>query len=200
MAISWLRSVLGLITPLAAIGVVVAAGPASAPSPIDTSGIQFTIGEEPLLEWLRAATPYTMTVGGQLLGADLVLSDPSELRLKDGRASLRVRVKGRTLPIDQVITPVIALVYDKSAGRYFGSLASLPIDWPGVGTIDLKDYVPRFEIPAALENLWRFGDRPIGLNLRLRRIAILDHALEVGAEISFDPIAPAGSRSAAKRR
>ncbi len=105
-------------------------------------------------------------------------------------------MRGRTLPVDQILSPVFSLTYDRSANRYFGSLSSLPLALPGLGTIDLKEYVPRFEIPTMLENLWRFSDRPVGLNLRIRRIAILDRALEIGADVTFSPIATIGMRSA----
>jgi hypothetical protein len=166
------------------------------PSPqADPSTVRFTIGEGPLLEWLRAVTPWTLTVGNQLLSTELVFSDPSDLRLKDGLASLRIHARGKTLPIDQTLEPVISLGYDRGANRYYGSLASLPLELPGLGKVDLKDSVPRFELPTVLENLWRFSDRPLGLNLKIRRIAILDHVLEVGTDITFAPTLPSAARS-----
>jgi hypothetical protein len=170
-------------------------GPERTPSSPDPSGVRFTIGEGPLLEWLRAISPWTVTVGNQLLSTDLIFSDPSDLRLKDGLASLRIHARGRTLPIDQTLEPVISLGYDRTANRYYGSLASLPLELPGLGKVDLKDSVPRFEIPTVVENLWKFADRPVGLNLKIRRLAILDRVLEVGTEISFGPTAPSGARS-----
>ena len=168
------------------------------PSPLapDNSQIRFTVAEAPLLEWLRAATPFVVTVGNQMVGTDLILLEPSDLRLLDGKMSLKIRVKGKTLPIDQPLAPEITLTYDKSQSKYYGVLSSLPLTLPGLGTIDLKEYVPRFEIPTLLENFWRFADKPIGLNLRIRKIAIVEHALEMGADVNFAPIPQGGTHSA----
>jgi hypothetical protein len=170
--------------------------PAPAPAAPDRSEVHLTIGEAPILEWLRAATPYTVTVGSPIVGADLVFQEPSELHLKEGAVSLKIRVKGRTIPLDQVISPVVAIVYDPNLNKYFGVLASLPIQLPGLGPIDLKDYIPRFEIPDVLEDLWRFPDRPVGLTLRIRRITVRERLLEVGADVAFDSGNPRGARSA----
>ena len=170
-----------------------AGGAGEAPSaPPGTSEVRFMIGESAVSDWLKAATPYVVTVGNQLLSAELVLSEPAGLTLSDGRATLNIRVRGKGLPVDQVLSPVITVVYDAKTNRYFGVLSRLAIQIQGLGTIDLRDYVPRFEIPAVLENIWSFADRPVGMNLNIRRIAIRDHALEIGASVSFAPLAPAG--------
>lgn len=162
------------------------------PVPPDPSEVRFMISESAVADWLKAATPYVVTVGNSLVSADLVLSDPAGLALSDGRATLRIRARGKGLPVDQVLSPVITVVYDPKANRYFGVLSRLAIQIQGLGTIDLRDYVPRFEIPAVLENIWSFADRPVGMNLNIRRIVIRDNALEVGASVSFAPLGPAG--------
>ena len=154
-------------------------------APPDGAEIQFRIGEPALLDLLRAVTPHTLTVGNSLLGTDLVLSDPRDLVLKDGKASFTVRVKGRTLPLEQVLAPTVMITYDQELHKYFVVVSSLPLRIPGVGSIDLKEYLPRVEIPALLEDLWKSGDGPLGVNLRIRRISIIDHAVEVGADASF---------------
>ena len=195
-----------LITAVVAVGAAASAAagvPAPLPSsaaspaaPVDGSEVRFIVGESSLLDWLRAATPYAVTIGTRLVRADLILLDPTDLHLKDGKATLRIRAKGTTLPIDQTLTPVITLAFDREQNAYFGVLSSLPLAIPGLGSVDLKEFFPRFAIPAVLENLWRFADKPVGLNLKIHRIAILDRALEVGAEITFAPIPPVGARSA----
>ena len=169
-----------------------AVGPAAAPAGAEATELRLSVGERALLECLRAATPETVTVGSGPLSADLTLLDPSEVSLRDGRASFKIRVKGRTLPVDQVVNPVVTLARDPRSGQYSAVVSSLPVAIQGLGSIDLKDYLPRFDVPAILENLWQMPDRPLGLRLRIRRIAILDHLLEVGADIEFAPLA--GSR------
>jgi hypothetical protein len=167
---------------------------AAAPPPpaagADASEIRFTVGESALLDLLRAATPQTVAVGNSLLSTDLTLLDPSDLVLHDGKASFRIRVKGRTLPVDQVVNPVISLNRDAATGQYYGVISTLPVQIQGLGAIDLKDYIPRFEIPAVLENQYRVSDRPLGIRLRIRRMAILEHQLEVGADIDLAPVVP----------
>jgi len=160
-------------------------------APPDISEIRFTIRESALLDWLQAVTPYTLSIGQQPLSVDLVLSEPVDLRLADGRAVLRIRAKGRTIPFDQVLSPVFTIGFDQNLNRYFVVVSSLPIQVPGLGRIDLKNSFPRLEIPELLENLWRFADRPVGLNLNIRRIGIIDHAVEVGADVSFASLATA---------
>jgi hypothetical protein len=181
---------------LGAVTMALLAGVSSAlfgavPAPPDVSEIRFTIRESALLDWLDAVTPYTLTIGREPLSLDLVLSEPRDLRLADGRATLRIRAKGRTLPFEQILSPVFTVRFDQKSNRYFVVVSSLPIQVPGLGRIDLKDSFPRLEIPELLENLWRFADKPVGLNLNIRRIGIIDHAVEVGADVSFAPLASA---------
>jgi hypothetical protein len=182
------------VIAVAALGVawVVCAAPARAagsppPAGAESTEVRFTVNERALLDCLRAVTPQTVTVGSSLLSTELTLLDPADLVLANGRASFRIRVKGRTIPLDQVVNPTVTIDKDPRSGQFFGVISSLPVQVPGLGSIDLKDYLPRFEIPALLEDLWHAADRPIGLRLRIRRIAILDHLLEVGADVDFAP-------------
>ena len=166
-----------------------------APAPAaDRSSIHFTITEAALLDWLKAATPYTFSVGSQMLKMDLTLSEPKDLRLQDSKASFQVRLKGTTIPVDQVVAPVFLLRHDDSLNKYFVVISSLPVVLPGFGTIDLKDSFPKFELPELIQDIWRFSDRPVAVNLDIRRIAVLDHAIEIGANVIFTPAAPTGTR------
>ena len=176
----------GLLAALACPLLGAAAEPA--PTRVESSEVKFTVGESALLDCLRAATPQTFSVGSKVLSTDLTLLDPSDVVLKDGKASFKIRVKGRTIPVDQVVNPIVTLHRDPQTGQYFGVVSSLPIQIPGLGALDLKDYLPRFEIPAVLDNLYRLSDRPLDLKLKIRRIAILDHLLEVGADVDFAPV------------
>jgi len=187
--VSWGLSgalVLGVTTALAA-------APAQSP-PIDRGGVQFTITEAALLDWLKAATPYTFSVGNQLLKIDLTLSEPRDLRLQDSKATFQVRLKGTTIPVDQVVSPVFQLRHDESVNKYFVVISSLPVQLPGLGTIDLKDSLPKFELPELVQDIWRFSDRPVAVNLDIRRIAVLDHAVEIGANVLFTSSVPTGTR------
>lgn len=175
------------------------AAAAAAPPPVPPaarSDVRLTITENALLDWLKAATPYTFSVGNQILKVELTLSEPRELQLLDSRATLKIRLRGNSLGVDQVIQPVFTLNHDAARGRYYIVVSSLPVQLPGFGGIDLKDSFPKFEVPELLEDLYRFGDRPIALNLDIRRIAVLEHALEVGADVNFAPASTAATRGA----
>lgn len=173
-----------------------AASPAPPPDPVpDTSEVRFTVNERALLDVLRAATPQTIAVGTSLVSTDLTLLDPSDLVLGAGKATFKIRVKGRGIPLDQVVSPVVTVERDPRTGRYFGVISSLPLVLPGAGRIDLRDFLPRFEIPAVVDNPWGVADRPLGIKLRIRRIAILEHLLEVGADVDLAPVV--SSRTAA---
>jgi len=163
-------------------------------SAADRSGVRFTITEAALLDWLKAATPYTFSVGNQVLKIDLTLSEPKDLRLQDSKASFQVRLKGTTIPVDQVVAPVFLLRHDDSLNKYFVVISSLPVLLPGLGTVDLKDSFPKFELPELIQDIWKFSDRPMAVNLDIRRIAVLDHAIEIGANVIFTPAAPVGTR------
>ncbi len=171
-----------------------AATPAPQPGPAtDRREVRFTITEEALLDALRAAPPYPFSAGNQLLKIDLTLSEPRELRLLNSSATLKVRLRGSGVPVDQVLQPVFTLRYEETRRKFFVVVSSLPVQLPGFGTIDLKDSFPRFEIPEILEDLWKFGDRPVAVNLDIRRIALLDHALEIGAVVNFAAASPGGT-------
>jgi len=160
----------------------------TAPAIPETSEIRFTVHEKALLDVLRAATPQTVAVGTNLFSTDLTLLDPSDLVLGNGRATFKIRVKGRTIPLDQIVNPVVTIERDPRTGQFFGVVSSMPLTLPGDGRIDLKDFLPRFEIPAVVDNPWNVADRPLGLRLRIRRIAILEHLLEVGADVDLAPV------------
>lgn len=168
------------------------------PPPADASEVRFTVGEAAILDWLKAATPYTLTLPLKLMSMDLVFSEPRGLQLKDGNATLTVKVQGNGMGalIDQVMTPVFTLSYDARLAKYYAVVSSMPLDIKGVGRFDLKDSLPRVELPGVMQDLWTFPDRPVGLSLDIRRIAIRDHALEIGANVRFAPLPPSGPRAA----
>ena len=186
-----LAGALALVVPLHAAPV-----PPAVPQ-ADRSEVHFTIGESALLDLIKAATPYTFNVGNAYLKVDLTISEPRELRLLDSKATLKVRLKGNALPVDQILSPVFTLRHDEALNKYFVVVSSLPVQLPGIGSIDLKDSLPRFEIPELVEDLWRFSDRPVALNLDIHRIAVLDHRIEIGVDVVFTSAVP--SRSGASR-
>lgn len=158
------------------------------------SEVRCTIAESAILDWLRAVTPRTVTVGSSSLSADLVLSDPKDLVLRDGEARLKIRVKGRTVPIGTDVSAAIRLGYDPHLRKYFATVSAMPIEIPGLGTLDLKDALPRIEIPGAVRHLLEFAGQPVGLELRIRRVAIVEHAVEIAADVSFSRASPAAAR------
>ena len=156
----------------------------------DTSEVRFTVQERALLEFLRASTPQTLTVGSSVLSTELTLLDPSDLVLAGGKATFKIRVKSRSIALDQVVTPVVTIDRDPRTQQYYGVVNSLPLQIPGAGKIDLRDFLPRIEIPAVIENPWPVADRTLAVRLRIRRIAILEHQLEVGADVDLAPAVP----------
>jgi len=169
---------------------------AATPPPADRSLVRFRIGEAVMQDWLRAVTPYTVSVGADLLRTDLVFSDPQGLTLRDGQASFRVRVRGKALPIDQTLEPVVTVKHDPRLNRFTLVVSSLTVTLPGLGTLDLREAMPAVEIPALLDHLWNGTDRAIGIHLGIRRVAIVDHAVEIEADATVRP-GPARSASAA---
>ncbi|HZN02444.1 MAG TPA: hypothetical protein VFD06_02540 [Candidatus Polarisedimenticolia bacterium] len=159
---------------------------AQATAPAGTE-MQFTLDERALLDCLKAVLPQTVTVGSGLFSTELTFLDPSDLVLKEGTASCRVRVKGKTLPVDQVLQPIVRLERDAKTGQYYGVISSLPLTLPGMGKIDLKDALPRLEVPQVVDNLHPFGDRPVGLRFSLRRLAIHERRVEIGADLDLSP-------------
>lgn len=160
---------------------------AATPATAQGDEMHFVLDEGALLDCLKAALPHTVTVGTGLFSTELTFLDPSDLVLKEGIASCRVRVKGKTLPVDQVLNPSVRLERDARTGQYYGVISSMPLALPGMGKIDLKDALPRFEIPRTVDDLRPFGDRPVGLRFSLRRLAIKEHRVEIGADLDLSP-------------
>ena len=140
------------------------------------------------MDYLRAATPVTITVGRSPLRVDLILSDPSDLVLSEGRAQISLRIRARSLSIDERLSAAVSIVYDRKLREYFVVMEELPLSIPGLGRLDLSGAIPRVGIPSLVEDIWRFADRPVGLNLAIRRLVILEDAIEVGGDVSFVPV------------
>ncbi|HKQ98504.1 MAG TPA: hypothetical protein VJV75_11560 [Candidatus Polarisedimenticolia bacterium] len=173
----------------------IAALGAAAPPPKAPIGenpeVRFTVQEPALLELLRATTPQTVTVGSSLMSTELTMLDPSDLVLSPGKATFKIRVKSRQIALDQVVQPVVTVDRDPRTQQYYGVVNSLPLQIPGAGKIDLRDFLPRLEIPPVIENPWPVAGGTLAVRLRIRRIAILDHQLEVGADVDLAPAVPA---------
>lgn len=176
-----------LAASLAAVGAT--APPPKAPA-VESSEVHFTVQEPALLDFLRASTPQTLTVGSSLMSTELTLLDPSDLVLTGGKATFKIRVKSRSIALDQVVSPVVTVHRDPRTQQYYGVVNSLPLQIPGAGKIDLRDFLPRIEIPAVIENPWPVADRTLAVRLRIRRIVILEHQLEVGADVDLAPAVP----------
>src|SRR5262245_47929181 len=157
------------------------------PAPAGDTEMQFALDEGALLDCLKAALPQTVTVGTGLFSTELTFLDPSDLVLKEGSASCRVRVKGKTLPVDQILNPTVRLERDAKTGQYYGVISSMPLSLPGMGKIDLKDALPRLEIPKTVDDLHPFGERSVGLRFSLKRLAIHEHRVEIGADLDLSP-------------
>jgi hypothetical protein len=183
-----LASLLLLLGLVGAFATLLAAAVPAPSAPGTSSELRFTADERAVLECLRAGLPKTVSVGSGILSTDLTFLDPSSVVLHDGTATFKVRVKGRTMPLDQVLNPVVRLDRDPRSGQYYGVISSLPISVPGLGTMDLSQSIPRIEIPEVLDNLWQLPDKPLALRLHIRRIAILEHLVDVGADVEFAPV------------
>lgn len=167
------------------------AGMASGAAPEPSSQLQLSVQESALFELLRAATPYTVTVGSGITAVDLILRDPSDLTLGEGKARFRIAVRGATIPIDQVLEPELTVEYDAQQRQYLVVVSRLAVRVPLLGTFDIRDALPPLTVPALVEQLWRLDSRPIGTRFHIRRIAILEHRLDIAADIDFPPV---GSR------
>ncbi len=163
---------------------------ASAPASEQRAELHFSVEESALFELLRAATPYTVTVGSGITAVDLVLRDPVDFALTEGEARLRIRVRGTTIPVDQVIEPVLTIEYDPLQRQYFIVVTSLTVRLPLLGALDLRDALPRMAVPALVEHLWELDSRPLGARFHIRRIAILDQRVEISADVDFPPLRP----------
>jgi hypothetical protein len=188
------------VLALASTAALFAAAAPAPPAAGASSELRFTADERAILECLRAGLPKTVSVGSGILSTDLTFLDPSNVVLHDGTATFRIRVKGRTMPIDQVLNPVVRLDRDAKSGQYYGVISSLPLSLPGLGTMDLSQSIPRIEIPEVLDNLWQLPDKPLALRLRIRRIAILEHLVDVGADVEFAPVSAPSSPVTSRER
>lgn len=157
------------------------------------AGLEISLDRAELNTLLRTAAPYQITVKTMLFTEVLTFSNLRDLVLEEGKLRIRATCTGRPAPIRAEIQAEISLVRDPESGKLEGVFSSLPVRIPPIGTIDLKDYMPRLEIPALILQAIDFPDRSRRMEIQVRDFRIRPAGIQASFDLRFlpDPPGPA---------
>ena len=176
------------------LGVLLAAGS----NCVIGSGLEVSLDREELTTLLSTAAPYQIIVKTRLFTEVLTFSNLRDLVLEEGKIRVRATCTGSPAPIRAEVQAEISLVRDPESGKLEGLFSSLPVRIPPIGTIDLKDYMPRLEIPALILQAIDFPDRSRRVEIQVREFRIRPEGIQARFDLRFlpdppDPAPPSGT-------
>ncbi len=169
------------------------AGPASRPAA--AGGAELVLDGQAVQELLESAAPFEFRIGIAALSETLICDRPRDLQLGNGTVRLRSTCRGRPIPLRVDLEPELTVVRNAETGHYEALLSKLPLVIPGFGQVDLRNFIPRLEIPAVIWRTVQLADRPRILEIRLREIRIEPGSMAVHADVRFVSESPESGRS-----
>jgi len=164
-----------------------AASLVGAPRAGDTT---FSVDAAAVQSFLRAVTPYDVEVGKGELNEVLTLSNPRNVRFQDGKVWLTLDCRGQPMPIEMVVTIAIGLRWDEEKKAWMAYLASLPLEIPLFGKIDLAKYVDPYPIPQTFSQPAGNDEVQFSIDGLLKSLKVLDDRILVEADLSFRTLRP----------
>jgi hypothetical protein len=165
----------------------VASGLWSAPLAGETT---FSVDAAAVQSFLRAVTPYDVSVGKGDLNEVLTLANPRNVRFQDGKVWLTLDCRGQPVPIEMVLTLAIGLKWDEESKAWMAYLASLPLEIPLFGKFDLAKYVDPYPIPQTFSQPAGNDEAPFSIDGLLKSLRILDDRILVEADLTFRTLRP----------
>ena len=133
----------------------------------------FSVDAAAVQSFLRAVTPYDVVVGEQDLQQTLTLSNPREVTFRNGMISLKLDLRGKPFPIEMVLTVIIGVKWDEDEKAWMAYLASLPLNIPLFGKLDLAKYVDPYPIPQTFSQPAGNDDVQFSIDGLLKSLKIL---------------------------
>lgn len=154
------------------------------------SGLEISLDRSELITLLSTAAPYQITVKTMLFTEVLTFSNLRDLVLEEGKIRVRATCTGSPAPIRAEVQAEISLVRNPESGKLEGLFSSLPVRIPPIGTIDLKDYMPRLEIPSLILQAIDFPDRTRKIEIQVREFRIRPEGIQAWFDLRFLPDPP----------
>lgn len=165
--------------PLMIAALALAAPPAHAES------IVLTIDRATLLNFAKAATPYSFEVGKAGLTETLSLSNPREMQFVNGKIRLRVDCTGEPIPFFAELVPTVSMAFDRQKNAFVATIESMPVKIGPLGTIDLKKYIDPIEIPVNFAAPVDQVAPGLIVDTVIRDLKVLDDRIEARADLVF---------------
>jgi len=170
---------------------------ALAASPAQAESVVLTIDRATLLNFAKAATPYSFDVSKAGVTQTLSLSNPRDMQFVNGRVRLRVDCTGEPLPFFAELVPTVSLTFDRTKNAFIATIESMPVKLGMLGTIDLKKYIAPVEIPVNFAAPVDSVAPGLVVDTVIRNLKVLDDRIEARADLVFRR--GAGATAAAKR-
>ncbi len=165
--------------------------------------VMMTLDRPTLLNFLRAATPYTFEVTKAGFSETLTLYNPRELRFQDGKIHLKVDCTGEPIPFNAMLEPTLAVYFDRDRNAFVASVESLPVTLGVMGRIHLDRYLKPITIPSSFSQPLDLGIPGLMVDTVVRQLRVLEDRVEARADLVFRKAPPdqqtsAGARQAGK--
>ena len=149
------------------------------------------------LNFLRAATPYTIQVGTAGLSQRIILYNPRELRFEAGLIRLKVDCRGEPMDVRAVLEPTLEVSFDRQKNAFVAKVRSLPLSLGTLGTIQLDRYLDPIVLPSTFTNTLEAGIPGLVIDTVVRDLRVLEDRIEAKADLVFrkNPPAPATAAS-----
>jgi len=170
--------------PLLAAIALTAAGSARAES------LTMTLDRATALNFLRAATPYTVTVGAAGLEQRFRFYNPRDLRFVGGKVLVTADCKGEPIPFTAVLNPTLALSFDHIRNAFVVTVEKLPVKLTGMGELRLDQFIEPVLIPASFTQQIDAAVPGLTVDAIVRDLKVLDDRIEARADLVFRKEAP----------
>jgi hypothetical protein len=156
-------------------------------TPAAAAGVEVFIKRAELEAILVTGAPYHLDLDLFLGTQTLSFERPRDLTMNNGRLRFRVTCSGSPVPIRAELQPEIAITRNPDNGDFEIQFSSLPLKFPGVGAIDIKNYIPPQKVSALIHHVIRGDDRNrIGM-IRFHDIRIEPEGIAVEFDFRFLP-------------
>lgn len=172
--------------PLVLLAMALAASPLAR-----AESVTMSVDRPTTLNFMRAATPYTISVTAAGLTERFTLFNPRELRFEGGKIRLKVDCRGEPLGVNAELEPTLTVYFDRSKNAFVAKVQTLPVKIATLGTINLDQYIQPIVLPVSFSQTLEAGIPGLTIDYVIRDLKVLDERIEAKADLVFRRQAPA---------
>jgi len=147
--------------------------------------VTMTIDRLTTLNFMRAATPYSVDVNVAGFTQRLTLLNPRELRFEGGNIRLKVDCRGEQAGVSAVLEPTLVIYFDRQKNAFVAKVQSLPLSLGALGTINLDQYLQPFVLPVSFSQTLQDGIPGLTIDYVIRDLKVLDDRIQAKADLAF---------------